>query len=529
MDENTTSPQDPPAPGSAPQTPPAAAYPPPGAGYPPPGAPYPPPQPPRSGTDAFFDGLRRTGLVRSEERWIGGVAGGIALRLRMDPLVTRGLLGVSVLLGGLGLVLYGLGWLLLPEQRDGRIHLQQLFRGDFDVAVLGGFALLVSGMSFPDSWGPFWWSRDTSWFPGLLWLGAIVVVVVLLVSAANNRRDVPPYPAGPARPTGPTTTAYPATPGSAAPPTTQTSGTPAAAPRPEGPTTTMYPTSYPPAQQNPPSGSAPHGSAPSGTPPYGTAPYGAPSYGTPPYGTPPYGPGGPARYAPQAPTGPSTALPRPSANRGPGAGALGITVALGLIALAVLLYAERVGSFDGPVWLTAGAFAVVLLGVAVIVSGLRGRTSGGLGGLAVVLVLALLPLAAIDNADWDGDWGNGSAFGDVVHTPTTVAVAEEGYSLAAGEARIDLTALPLDGPAVEVPVHVGAGDLTIVLPEGAAYTADIDVMAGEVNWLDERISSGLSSGTQTYESPAVEDGAISDIDLDITVGAGTVRVVEAGR
>lgn len=283
----------------------------------------------------------------------------------------------------------------------------------------------------------------------------------------------------------------------------------------------MYPTSYPPAQQNPPSGPTPYGSAPTGTP----------SYGTPPYGAPPYGAGGPARYAPvpPAPTGPSIALPRPPAERGPGAGALGITVALSLIALAVLLYAERVGDFDGPVWLTAGAFAVVLLGVAVIVSGLRGRTSGGLGALAVVLTLALLPLAAIDNADWDGDWGNGSAFGDVVHTPTDVAVAEEGYSLAAGEARIDLTSLPLSGPVIEVPVHVGAGDLTIVLPEGAAYTADIDVMAGEVNWLDEQTTSGVTQGTQSYESPAVEDGAISDIDLDITVGAGTVRVMEAGR
>ncbi|MGJ0223654.1 TSUP family transporter, partial [Streptococcus pyogenes] len=49
---------------------------------------------------------------------VGGVAGGVALRLGIDPLITRGVLAVSVLFGGLGLVLYAIGWLLLPEQRD---------------------------------------------------------------------------------------------------------------------------------------------------------------------------------------------------------------------------------------------------------------------------------------------------------------------------------------------------------------------------------------------------------------------------
>ena len=547
MNENTTPSQgagDPgadagpaPAPAGASYPPPGASYPPPGAGYPPPGAGFPPPgagyppgsgaQPARSGTDSFFDSIRRTGLFRSDERWIGGVAGGLAVRLGIDPLIVRGLLGASVLLGGLGLVAYGLGWLLLPEQRDGRIHLQQLFRGDFDAAVLGGFALFAVGLSVPGGWSFGPWGNGSDWGDGVLWIGAIAVAAVLIVAAVNRNR-VPPGPGSPtdSRPTdsrppatayrsGPVTTAYPAS-GPAQPwtggsPTTPPPYTPAepgrapvsgapAGPRPpEGPKTTMYP----------------------------TATYPAP---VPPVTPPP--PGGGHQWTPPTPSGPVTSLPR-ERRQGPGAGAVGIVVALSLITLASLLYAQRVGVFDGPVFLTAGAITVVLLGVAIIVSGLRGRSSGGLGALAIVAVLVLLPAASVQWDgwdDWEGDWdlGTSAGVGDVDHTPRTVAEAEAGYSLGAGDAMIDLTEISLGDETINVPVRVGAGDLTIVMPAEGAYTADIRVMAGEVRWLDESVTSGVGGdrGPDFYESPAVQDGATPAIVLEVNVGAGSVRVEE---
>lgn len=485
-----------------------------------------PPYPQRSGVDSFFDGIRRSGIVRSDERWVGGVAGGVALRLGIDPLVVRGLFGVSVLLGGLGLILYGLGWLLLPEQRDGRIHLQQLFRGDFDVAVLGGFAAFVTGISFPGSWFPGnGWMGDRGWFTGLLWLTAVVVVVALIVSASRNRAGSGPsttmFPGGAPQPgTGPAHT--PGQPG-------QPFGVPtaaAAAPprRPEGPTTTMPPTTpYP-------SSGQPHST-------YPASGYPSTSYSTsvPPVGTYPAA-GQPAPYSPGGPRNvPVTTLPRAAVSHGPGAGAMGIVVALSLITLATLLYLDRTGQFTGPVLLTAGAITVVLLGIGIIVAGLRGRTSGGFGGLAVVALIVLIPLAAVQYADWDGDWdtgtGTGTAFGDLDRTPTSVATAEAGYSLGAGEARIDLTELPLSGPVIEVPVEVGAGEVTIVLPQDSAYTAEISVGAGEVVWLGDTVTSGIPGdrGTEPYESDAVRDGATPDLALDIAVGFGTVTVVEEGR
>jgi len=84
---------------------------------------------PRPAGNQFFDSLRRIGVARSDDRWIGGVAAGVGERYGLDPLLVRGLLVLSVFVGGIGLVLYGIAWLLLPERSDGRIHLEQTLRG----------------------------------------------------------------------------------------------------------------------------------------------------------------------------------------------------------------------------------------------------------------------------------------------------------------------------------------------------------------------------------------------------------------
>lgn len=58
---------------------------------------------------------RSRGLVRRREgRVIAGVAAGLAARFRKDPVWARVAFVVLVLVGGSGIVLYVLGWLLLP-------------------------------------------------------------------------------------------------------------------------------------------------------------------------------------------------------------------------------------------------------------------------------------------------------------------------------------------------------------------------------------------------------------------------------
>lgn len=84
----------------------------------------------------FFDWIRSWGIERSSNRWIGGVSGGIANRLGWDPLVIRIIWLALAMAGGLGLMLYGLAWMLLPDERDGTILLESAIeRGECS----GGF------------------------------------------------------------------------------------------------------------------------------------------------------------------------------------------------------------------------------------------------------------------------------------------------------------------------------------------------------------------------------------------------------
>ncbi|XTR53119.1 PspC domain-containing protein [Pseudarthrobacter sp. So.54] len=52
------------------------------------------PTPPPAGSQPgnFFDWIRRQGVRRGRERWVGGVASGIAERFGVDPLIVRGIL-----------------------------------------------------------------------------------------------------------------------------------------------------------------------------------------------------------------------------------------------------------------------------------------------------------------------------------------------------------------------------------------------------------------------------------------------------
>lgn len=157
-------------------------------------------------SDRFFSWTAGLGLVRGDG-WIGGVAAGIAARLRIDPLIVRGILVVVGLFGFPVIFLYAIAWAVLPDL-DGRILLHEALRRRFEPAQIGILGLLVLGL-IPLGPGVVFVGGIPRWMlsPGLGgWsaLSALLVAVGLVLSGAllfiivraarHSARSVTPAP-----------------------------------------------------------------------------------------------------------------------------------------------------------------------------------------------------------------------------------------------------------------------------------------------------------------------------------------------
>src|SRR5215210_8522280 len=82
-----------------------------------------PPPPPSS-----YPPLHTLRRSRSDRKLLG-VAGGLGRYAGIDPLIFRILFVVLAIFGGSGILLYALGWLLLPEDGEELSEAQRLFGG----------------------------------------------------------------------------------------------------------------------------------------------------------------------------------------------------------------------------------------------------------------------------------------------------------------------------------------------------------------------------------------------------------------
>ena len=143
-------------------------------------------QPPPQGTsflDDIFARLRGSGYQRdTDSRWFGGVCSGLAQRFGVDPVLIRAAAVVLAFLGGLGLTVYVVLWLLLPDRRGDMLAERAVRQGDAGpIALLVLAALLVVG-------GVFSIGQGNGWFAPL-WLIPVAVVAWLVVSRDRSRRD----------------------------------------------------------------------------------------------------------------------------------------------------------------------------------------------------------------------------------------------------------------------------------------------------------------------------------------------------
>ncbi|GAB3531202.1 hypothetical protein GCM10027403_01300 [Arthrobacter tecti] len=348
-----------------------------------------------AGAGGFFGWLRSLNVVRGQDRWIGGVASGIAARTGLDPILVRGLFVVLAIFGGIGLLAYGLAWALLPEP-DGRIHAESAARGSWTSGMTGALVVSILGLWRPNV--PFFGS--TGGFGGfiwsLFWIGVVVFIVYWISNSANRKKaDAGAPDAGTPVPT-------------------------------DGHTAHTMPLTVE-------------------TPRDQTAQYAPHTFHPRPY-TPPVN-------KPQK--APKPVVPGPS----------GADVAVflgGAVLLAGLVLAlDYLGllSLGGDRFTVAVATGVVVIGLGVVLMGMRGQTSGVLGFLAAVGLIASIVSAAVPSTgNWvlatQGQWSISS-----------VEPAEEGYTVVAGQGRLDLTDLDGITEDVIIPVNAAAGNVGILVPE----------------------------------------------------------------
>ena len=356
----------------------------------------------------FFGWVRSLRITRGQDRWVGGVATGISARTGLDVVLVRGLFVVLAIFGGIGLLVYGLAWALLPEP-DGRIHAESAARGNWTSGMTGALVASLLGLWRPNAplfgntggFGGFIWS--------LFWIGVAVFIVYWISNSSRNRND--------------------AVPGTLPMDTYST-----------GSATAGTPTSD--QSSDPSGGSASSGTVPRSTPPTDALP--PVTYPTPPY-TVPFRP--PAKPAP--------ATPRPAGSD--------IAIFLGgaLLLAALVLVLDYVGvlALGGSVISVALATGVVVLGLGIVLLGIRGRSSGALGFLAAVGIAAtMLSSASPLTGNWvladQGRW-----------SMTAASPSPEGYTVFAGQGRVDLTGLTDLSRDVVIPVSAAAGNVNILVPD----------------------------------------------------------------
>jgi phage shock protein PspC (stress-responsive transcriptional regulator) len=415
----------------------------------------------------FFTWVRSQGISRGQDRWVGGVSSGIAQRMGIDPLIVRGVFIILAIFAGIGVLLYGLAWAFLPEP-DGRIHVQEAGAGRWTTGMTGSLIAVVAGFSGlgngfwvwgNQGFGPFIWS--------LLWIGGAVYLVYYLVQRNKAAAGRPAPAAG--------TTAYSA-------------GT-------STPTTPPY--------------SDVAGSGPFAGNPYGGSSTGR-AAGSSGWGNGGYGGSRPSPVPPPAPRVPSA---------GPGAPAVAIVagcallVGAGLKALDITNVIDLGDSANAVAWASAAA----VLGIGILILGLRGRTSGILSFFAV----AALITGGIFNVV--GNNGERVRFQEVAWTPTSIQQASDGFDITAGSGTVDLTELALDAPLeseVLVPLDMTASNVTVVIPDDVPVDIRADMTLGNLNERGNQ-RGGITTRQSSYNTD--KPGSHLVIEINGTVSNVTIQ------
>jgi phage shock protein PspC (stress-responsive transcriptional regulator) len=407
---------------------------------------------------------------RTDRKMIAGVASGIAAYFGIEPLLVRIAFVVLTAFGGLGALLYVLGWLLIPPAGASESIGLAAARRPAGLSTYVGLVLVIVAVgiiasSFSD--------------PAVVWAVALIAFGIFLFQHGQDRAAPPAgAPAGP----------EPAVPDQTAPPGRLAEAQPA-----------------PPAAPPPPWGSS-------------TAPTEPLAWDRPAPPSPP--PAWPAEPRP-APPPPAWVPPPPRRQRrraflGP------LTFGLALVVTGVAAVLDDLGVVQLTLARALALFLVVL-GLGLLVGGWWGRAWGLIPiGLVLIPVVALASLA--DSEPLSG------GFGQRLWQPRTAAEVRPAYRLAAGELIVDLRGVRFGPGVTSVEASVAAGRLLVVVPDevaaevhGRAGVGNLDLFeTGDEDW-------GMQVDSTVTQPPtkAPKTGAAPTVRLDAHVGYGLVEVRRA--
>ncbi|MFI7101123.1 PspC domain-containing protein [Streptomyces sp. NPDC050161] len=425
------------------------------------------------------------------QKVVAGVCGGLGRQWDLDPVIFRIVLAVLSVAGGLGLIVYGFAWLLIPldgeDENEGRRLLSGRVEGSALTALL--CALLGCGLFL------------TTVGKGSVMSFAIMLTLAVAGSAYWSRKRHAEGGGPQSMDAASAQTVADAPPETKAPPTPNAPSwwrdarlkeTPAGVDYLWGPEQPGLDITY----------EFEHGS--------GTEAAAGQR-----------GPGAGGRGASGAGTAPRR---RARAGRRIGGRAFLAAVLAGTgTGLAVAQHDHFAQALQAGL-----ACSLAVFGLSLVLSAWLGRAGGGTVFM-VVLTSALLAVSTALPDTISPDWQNRH------WTPTSISAIQRHYELGSGEGRLDLSDLPVkDGRTVRTGAEVGAGRLEVTLPPQVTATVRISLGVGDVRLPGEatddiHISAGARDRTVTLPASGLKKGEKphGSLVLDLRVGVGQVDVRHA--
>ena len=472
-----------------------------------PGAPPPPPPPGFTPPWATTGpGFSRDELVRPRQgRYVAGVCGALARATNTDPVLWRVLLAVLGILSGVGVLLYLIGWLIIPAEGDSASPIESLLgkgrsgMSPLAVVLLGTAAVLSFGFIVQDG------------MRAALLAAAVILGAVLLIkrtgsyaatagratsfpSAAGHPAAAPSAPAA-EFPTGAFGTAAFGTADFA------TAGFVAA---PAAPGAAAEPVTEPLAPTPPPA-------APFQPDPYATAPAG---FAPPPSGyRAPFAPHGPFARQKTPPPAPVSRPPRPPKPPRERSRLGRLTFFAVVVVVGLMAVIDMAGASIAVSAYFAAALVTIALGLVV------GTWFGRARGLIALAILAMAGLFVSTGAErWAGDVGAS------VYRPASLSAVADRYDFTVGNTTLDLRGIDFAGQQQPVTVTMRWGQLRVLLPETVDTTVKFRLEDGRVVLFGKTMDGHDTDGDSLTDLGTDGTGG-GTLQLDLQMDKGNLEVI----